>query len=118
MSEIREPTQRDMQIILDSQRRAYLAEGHVSAETRIDRIERAINILKKNGDKLSDAMNADFGHRSLEQSQRTDIEGSIGPLQHAKKHLKSWMKPEKRKGQVHFWMSKIPTLRRESRSRA
>ena len=97
MSEIQEPTQDDMQIVLDRQKQAYIAEGRVSAETRIDRIDRAINILKKNGDKLSEAMNADFGHRSFEQSQRTDIEGSIGPLEHAKKHLRGWMKPEKRK---------------------
>ena len=27
----------------------------------------------------------------------TDIDGAIGPLQHAKKHVRQWMKPEKRK---------------------
>ena len=97
MSEIREPTQEDMQTVLDRQKQSYIAEGHVSAENRIDRIDRAINILEKNGQKLSEAMAADFGHRSLDQSQRTDIEGSIGPLKHAKKHLRQWMKPERRK---------------------
>ncbi|SVC94382.1 uncharacterized protein METZ01_LOCUS347236, partial [marine metagenome] len=97
MSEIREPTQEDMQTVLDRQKQSYIAEGHVSAENRIDRIDRAINILEKNGEKLSEAMAADFGHRSLDQSQRTDIEGSVGPLKHAKKHLRQWMKPERRK---------------------
>ena len=97
MSEIREPTQEDMQTVLDRQKQSYIAEGYVSAETRIDRIDRAINILEKNGEKLSEAMAADFGHRSLDQSQRTDIEGSVGPLKHAKKHLRQWMKPERRK---------------------
>ena len=97
MSEIREPTQEDMQTVLDRQKQSYIAEGYVSAENRIDRIDRAINILEKNGEKLSEAMAADFGHRSLDQSQRTDIEGSIGPLKHAKKHLRQWMKPERRK---------------------
>ena len=97
MSEIREPTQEDMQTVLDRQKQSYIAEGYVSAENRIDRIDRAINILEKNGEKLSEAMAADFGHRSLDQSQRTDIEGSVGPLKHAKKHLRQWMKPERRK---------------------
>ena len=97
MSEIREPTQEDMQTVLDRQKQSYIAEGHVSAENRIDRIDRAINILEKNSQKLSEAMAADFGHRSLDQSQRTDIEGSVGPLKHAKKHLRQWMKPERRK---------------------
>jgi len=42
-------------------------------------------------------MAADFGHRSMDQSKMTDIDGAIGPLQHAKKHVRQWMKPEKRK---------------------
>ena len=92
-----EPTQEDMQAVLDRQKKAYLAEGVVTAKTRIDRIDRAIDILKKHGDKLSEAMAADFGHRSLEQSKVTDIEGPIAPLEHAKKQLREWMKPERRK---------------------
>ena len=92
-----EPTQADMQAILDRQKKAYIADGVVTAETRIDRLDRAINILKNHGTKLSEAMAADFGHRSMDQSKMTDIDGAIGPLQHAKKHVRQWMKPEKRK---------------------
>lgn len=92
-----EPTQADMQDILDRQKAAYIAEGAVSAETRIDRIDRAINILKQHGTKLTEAMAADFGHRSLDQSKMTDIDGAIGPLEHSKKQLRKWMRPEKRK---------------------
>ena len=92
-----EPTQADMQDILDRQKAAYIAEGVVSVETRIDRIDRAINILKQHGSKLSEAMAADFGHRSLDQSKLTDIDGGIGPLEHARKHLRKWIRPEKRK---------------------
>lgn len=92
-----EPTQADMQAILDRQKAAYIAEGVVTAETRIDRIDRAINILKQHGSKLSEAMAADFGHRSLDQSKLTDIDGAIGPLEHSKKHLRKWMRAEKRK---------------------
>ncbi len=97
MSETLEPTQDEMQAVLDRQKQAYLAEGIVSVETRIDRIDRAIAILQNHGDRLSDAMAADFGHRSIDQSRATDIEGSVGPLKHAKKHIRQWMKPEKRK---------------------
>ncbi|MBL6690530.1 MAG: coniferyl aldehyde dehydrogenase [Pseudomonadales bacterium] len=92
-----EPTQADMQAILDRQKAAHIAEGVVNAETRIDRIDRAINILKQHGSKLSEAMAADFGHRSLDQSKLTDIDGAIGPLEHSKKHLRKWMRAEKRK---------------------
>ena len=92
-----EPTQEDMQAVLDRQKKAYIAEGEVTVATRIDRLDRSINLLKKNGTKLAEAMAADFGHRSLDQSKMTDIDGAIGPLEHSKKHLRKWMKPEKRK---------------------
>lgn len=92
-----ELTQADMQAILDRQKQAYLAEGEVTAETRIDRIDRAIDILKNNGPKLCEAMAADFGHRSLDQSKMTDVDGAIGPLEHAKKNVRRWMRPERRK---------------------
>lgn len=92
-----EPTQADMQAVLDRQKKAYISEGAVSAETRIDRIDRAIDILKTHGTKLSEAMAADFGHRSLDLSKMTDIDGSIGPLESSKKQLRKWMRPEKRK---------------------
>ena len=92
-----DPTYEDMQAALGQQRKAFLTEGIVSADARIDRINRAINILEKYESQFSDAMAADFGHRSRDLSKQTDIDGSIEPLKYAKKHLRNWMKPEKRK---------------------
>ena len=80
----------DMLDVLERQRRAYLAEGDVTAETRIDRLRRAIDLLKKHGDRLCEAMDADFGHRSKDQSKLTDINGSIGPLNHAIRHVRQF----------------------------
>ena len=91
---------REMMSVLDRQKKSYIAEGEVSAETRIDRIDRAIDLLKKNGDKLCEAMAADFGHRSIEQSKLTDVEGAIGPLKDSRKQVRKWMRAEKR--QVMF----------------
>lgn len=100
MTQIAQDTDTDirerMLSVLDHQRRSYLAEGEVTAETRIDRLKRAIAILEKHGGKLCEAMDEDFGHRSLQQSKMTDIDGSIGPLKHAIKHVRSWMKAERR----------------------
>jgi coniferyl-aldehyde dehydrogenase len=41
-------------------------------------------------------MNADFSCRPREISLMTDVAASVAPLKHAKKHLRKWMKPEKR----------------------
>lgn len=83
--------------VLNRQKQDYLKEGVVTAEMRIDRMDRAINLLKKYGPQLCEAMAADFGHRSLDQSKLTDVDGSIGPLEHSKKQVRKWMRPEKRK---------------------
>lgn len=98
MSAIAEQTdiRGDMLTVLEQQRRSYIKEGEVSAATRIDRLDRAIDILKKHGTRLTEAMATDFGHRSMQQSQITDIDGSIGPLEHAKKHVHKWMRAERR----------------------
>ncbi len=90
-------TRGDMLTVLERQRAAYLAEGGVSLEVRTDRLERAVGLLQTHQQRLVDAMDADFGHRSEHQSMLTDVAGSIGPLRHAQKHLARWMKPEKRK---------------------
>ena len=86
----------DMRKMLDRQKKAYLNDGVVSNEVRLDRLERAVNVIKKNEEKFVDAMSADFGHRSRHQSLFSDIALSISPLRHAQKNLKRWRKSEKR----------------------
>jgi len=44
-------------------------------------------------------MRDDFGHRSPDVSLAFDVSGSIDALKHAKKHLRKWMRPEKRSPQ-------------------
>ena len=86
-----------MENILHKQKQAFLADGHVSVETRRDRIDRAITLLLDNETALCQAMSHDFGSRSLHQSRMADIGGTLESLRHAKKHLHKWMRPEKRK---------------------
>jgi len=86
-----------MREILEKQRQAHLKDGPPSAEKRIEWIDRSIALLIGHKDAIADALREDFGHRSVEASLFTDVAGSIGPLKHAKAHLKSWMKREKRK---------------------
>lgn len=82
--------------LLRLQRERYLAEGEVSAETRIDRLDRTIDVLVANAERISDAMNSDFGCRPRQVNLMTDVTGSLENLKHAKKHLRKWMKAEKR----------------------
>ena len=86
----------DMQAILTRQKAAQLRDGAPSAQQRIDRIDRCIQLLIDHRKGIEEALNADFGARSREATAFTDVAGSIGPLKHARDHLAKWMRPEKR----------------------
>ena len=87
----------DMQDILARQKAAHLRDGAPTADQRINRLDRCIQLLIDHRAAIEDALNEDFGARSREATAFTDIAGSIGPLKHARDSLKKWMKPEKRK---------------------
>jgi coniferyl-aldehyde dehydrogenase len=82
--------------VLAKQKRAHIRDGAPSAAKRIEWIDRAIGLLVGHKDAIAEALREDFGHRSVHASLFTDVSGSIGPLKHAKAHLKGWMKREKR----------------------
>lgn len=86
-----------MNEVLRRQKAACLRDGAPSLEVRIGRLDRCIQLLIGHEAALVRALNADFGNRAAEVSGVTDIAGSIGPLKHAKAHVKAWMKPEKRR---------------------
>lgn len=83
--------------VMEAQRADYLAEGHVSAETRIDRMRRGMHSVAKFQDQLVEALNTDFTCRSREVTMLTDVSASIGPFKTGMKEVRKWMKPEKRK---------------------
>ena len=85
-----------MRALLESQRSDFLAEGPVSAATRLDRLDRGIDALVRFADKLAEAVHADFSCRPREITMLTDVGASITPMKHAKRHLRKWMKGEKR----------------------
>lgn len=83
--------------ILAKQKAAHIRDGMPSAEQREAWIDKSIDLLATHGEALAKAMAEDFGHRSIDQSNLTDIAGSIGALKFSRKHLRKWMRPEKRK---------------------
>jgi coniferyl-aldehyde dehydrogenase len=93
---VQDDIETQMKATLDQQREAYLKEGVVSAATRIDRLERGIDALIKYQGKIVEAVNADFTCRPREVSLLTDVGASITAMKHSKKHVRKWMKTEKR----------------------
>ncbi len=85
-----------MQAQLEAQRADFIREGVVSAAVRIDRLERGIDALVKYADKVAAAVHADFSCRPREITLITDIGASIAAMKHAKKHLRKWMRAQRR----------------------
>lgn len=81
---------------LEAQRRDFLREGDVSADARIDRLDRGIDVVLKYQDKIVEALNADFSCRARQVSLLTDVAASVTPLKHARQHLRKWMRPQRR----------------------
>lgn len=86
-----------MQQVLNKQGASFTAALPEDLSIRRDRMDRAIALLVDHADDFAKAVSEDFGHRSREQSLMTDIMPAVSALKHAKKHLASWAKGEKRK---------------------
>ncbi|CAI8233122.1 MAG: Coniferyl aldehyde dehydrogenase [Alphaproteobacteria bacterium] len=96
MQELPETPEADIRRLVDMQKAAHIAEGPMTAERRIDLIDRTIALIVDNGDAMVDALMADFGNRSPEGTLATDVGGTLGALKYAKKNVRKWMKASKR----------------------
>ncbi len=96
MQELPETSEADIRRLVDMQKAAHIAEGPMTAERRIDLIDRTIALIVDNGDAMVDALMADFGNRSPEGTLATDVGGTLGALKYAKKNVRKWMKASKR----------------------
>lgn len=85
-----------MQHILQKQKQAFIKEGGVSAETRIDRLTRAYRLIGENSQAILNACDQDFGCRSKHQSQMSEVLAMMNNFDHSIKQVKRWMKPDKR----------------------
>ena len=90
----------DMRRVLDVQRRAFLAEGEVHYSTRIDRINRCIDMLVDHQHDWAQAVHDDYQGRPQRFSRMGEVLGSVGTLKFVKKNLKKWMKPERRRAPI------------------
>jgi coniferyl-aldehyde dehydrogenase len=86
-----EPTAEQIRTQIDAMKQAQLRDGPPSAALRKDRIGRAITLLRTHKDALVQAINADYGNRSTQQTLLADILASIESLRFNHEHLDAWM---------------------------
>ncbi len=87
----------NIQRVYNSQRTAYLNDPYPSFEQRIDRLDRVIDMVVRHEQSFIDAVMSDFENRSPLMTQFSDLMPTLENFKYVRKHLKQWMKPEKRK---------------------
>ena len=93
-------TIQEMHRVLELQKKLNIKEGAPDINIRKDRLDRVVAMVKKYDKKIIETVNQDFGNRDPMMSAATEVASVIGPMEHAKKNLKKWMKTEKRKAAI------------------
>ncbi|MDH5432690.1 MAG: coniferyl aldehyde dehydrogenase [Gammaproteobacteria bacterium] len=83
--------------IFELQQTAFKAAPYPSESLRKQQLKALKKSILKHKDKLLKATSADFGCRSYDETLLADILPTIMGINHALKHLRQWMKTEKRK---------------------
>jgi acyl-CoA reductase-like NAD-dependent aldehyde dehydrogenase len=86
---------------LELQRRSLAADPDPPRAIRIDRLDRLRRLLRENAEGIRDAIAADFGVRASQETQLLEHFTSLEGIAHARRHLRAWMRPERRR--VAWW---------------
>ena len=81
---------------LTRQRAAYLAHPVPSLDERKSDLKKLQALVRDHRDAIVAAIAADYGHRSTHETLFAEIFPVLDGVDHALKHLKKWMKPQRR----------------------
>jgi coniferyl-aldehyde dehydrogenase len=92
----------DLAPILQRLRAAWQAGKPGDAQRRAD-LERLREALKRRLEEMADAIAADFGHRSKDESRIADGMTVLNDIDHLLRHLRGWMRPRRVGVGWRFW---------------
>jgi coniferyl-aldehyde dehydrogenase len=88
----------NLEALVGLQKKKFRAEGEVTYSTRIDRLKRLKALIIENKTEFAKTTKREFGGaRSYEFSLFSEFASKVEAIDYSMKHLKEWMKPEKRK---------------------
>jgi coniferyl-aldehyde dehydrogenase len=90
------PLAQRLSAALALQRAAYHAHPVPSYDERRQDLKRLQAFLRDHQEAIADAISADYGHRSRHETRLAEIAPAVDGISHALKHLKSWMKVQRR----------------------
>lgn len=86
----------DLQQALQRQRAAFRQHSYPSLAERKADLRRLLDFVLQHQDGLCAAVCADYGHRARHETMITEIIPTIDSLRHTLRHLRKWMKVQKR----------------------
>ena len=89
-------------LVLDMQRRADRRDGPPPMQQRLAALKALDALLRANREALANAICADFGNRSREETILAEVVPSLAAIRHARRNLARWMQPEKRQVDISF----------------
>ncbi len=81
---------------LKLQRAAYFSQPHPSFDERRTDLHKLQAFIRDHREVLVEAVNADYGNRSRHETLFTEIFTVIDGVDHVVKHLRKWMRPQRR----------------------
>lgn len=85
-----------LEVLFARQRSAFSAASMPSEEDRLRWLEALRDVLASNKPALIEAIAADFGHRSADETLLAEIMPSLHGIRYASRNLRRWMKPSRR----------------------
>jgi coniferyl-aldehyde dehydrogenase len=86
----------DMQAAFHAQRRAFAADRNPSLAERRRRLEKLVDMMLANRERISAALNDDFGAHPVGASDLLEVLGLAGRAGYVLQNLESWMQPSAR----------------------
>jgi coniferyl-aldehyde dehydrogenase len=96
--------------LLAAQRVAQARDGVPDLAARLAALDKLQAQVKKHRRAFAEAISADFGNRSAAESDLAEIMTALNGIQHAKRHLARWMKPQRRSVHWTFRPSKARVI--------
>ncbi|WP_120513667.1 coniferyl aldehyde dehydrogenase [Photobacterium salinisoli] len=99
-----------MQRLFHAQRNEYLAQTMPDYTSRVAKLKQLKAALLENKDALCDALSADFGHRSHQDTLLSDILPCVQQINYTIKRLKKWMRPSRRHAGLLLMPAKVEVI--------
>ncbi len=92
-----------LQEIFEAQQRSFAGDVNPGWAARDGRLARLAMMTEMHGDDIAAAISADFSHRSLHETALAEVFVVLSGINHARSHLKAWMKTRRVGTKLHFF---------------